>query len=141
MVRTEPPDERPATADSCSAWLIDHGNVCLWPPKKFGATLNSVEDVPVTQSATMLPHLEAEIGNTMPAPFRTAYASLNADQRLPYLDRITAFPENVIRQALNEVPDAYMSATAKSLTEQLLLARRDQIGSLSNTVFPLPPGN
>ena len=137
LVQPDPPETRPAIATRSRTWLIDHGNACLWPPGKFG-TYGNISSIRLRADGSMKPHLDKEIGISMPKEISESFTSLAAGARQPFLDRITAITDDEIASAVGEVPSHYFSSGARDLTIDLLTARRDQIGTLSEEVFPIP---
>jgi hypothetical protein len=136
IIRPEPPDRRIAACAGCSLWLVDNGRSALWTPAKFAPGLATVDRITVAPDGGMRAEIELQIRESMPEPYRQAYEQLSRPDRDQLLDRIRALSDNALEDAVREIPSQYYSSREADLTIQLLVARRDALGTLSDGVFP-----
>jgi hypothetical protein len=131
-VEWDPPGAAEIDGEVCTTWLIDYGLGGLWPGAKFGAATLADVDPDADYTPEFLDYakkqLLAAFRNTLPPPGDADRAKVVEDLRRIEEDRI--------REAVREVPSAYMTSTEATLTIELLSRRLGRIDTLLDTVFP-----
>lgn len=136
VIEPHPPGTRPPLAAACRTWLVDNERCGLWPPVKFDQGCAQLDLLNPPADGSMRADVEQKIGESMPEPYRQAFENLSTDARAGRLDQIRAVSDNVIAEAVQEVPADFISSTGRTLTIQVLRARRDHIYNLATAVFP-----
>jgi len=139
-----PSTTRPAIAKAGKCWLIDHGLCGLWYPGKIDLALEKARslDVDAVQDATagLTPNAISRFRDVMHAElveYRRAFTDLGPADRDAVLDRVRGLDDDQVEAAVREVPQPFFSSRSADLTLQFLIARKQDIYTLSRDVWPI----
>jgi hypothetical protein len=132
-----PTGVEPGQATGSHCWLIDHGHCGLFPGEKFieGAGNTEFPDLAVCATGRIWDKAEEVIPLLMPAAYRRALSDLEKAPRTKLLDAIRSIGDDSIDNAVDEVPDGYMTAGEREATIAFLKGRRDRLDTVLNTYW------
>lgn len=128
----EPPGAFPGKATGCRMWLIDHGTCGLWPANKLDEHRDptnvpeSIEGI----TGTLWDAAEKVISGVMPAEYRMALKQTTGNARDQLLDRVRGIGDDVVRSAVAEIPDDYMTSGHRDATVAFLMGRQQQLDTV-----------
>jgi hypothetical protein len=126
----------PGTARGCKMWLIDQGQCGLWPANKLdGRRADEIPEGAAAAAGELRPQAELVIGALMPPEYRMALKQTTGSALDQLLDGVRAVGDDLVEQAVSEVPRAYIKQSHAEATVAFLKGRRDGLDRVITTYW------